>query len=136
MVNKDNFIYLSGYGVWLFLMQIMSTTYSELLFDTVEYYKIFSIFSFIILLFSSIFIYKLNREYLLKDLFILFVFLLVILSSRTFGILAIYALLFLLAKYIPFSKILKVYIIIFFIIIVLIFLGFIFNFLPPANLLN
>ena len=117
MVNKDNFIYLSGYGVWLFLMQIMSTTYSELLFDTVEYYKNFSIFSFIILLFSSIFIYKLNREYLLKDLFILFVFLLVILSSRTFGILAIYALLFLLAKYIPFSKILKVYILIFFIII-------------------
>ena len=97
MVNNDNFIYLSGYVVWLFLMQIMSTTYSELLFDTVEYYKIFSIFSFIILLFSSIFIYKLNREYLLKDLFILFVFLLVILSSRTFGILAIYALLFLLA---------------------------------------
>lgn len=136
MVNKDNFIYLSGYGVWLFLMQIMSTTYSELLFDTVEYYKNFSIFSFIILLFSSIFIYKLNREYLLKDLFILFVFLLVILSSRTFGILAIYALLFLLAKYIPFSKILKVYILIFFIIILLIFLGFIFNFLPPANLLN
>ena len=41
MVNKDNFIYLSGYGVWLFLMQIMSTTYSELLFDTVEYYKNF-----------------------------------------------------------------------------------------------
>ena len=136
MVKRDDLIYLSGYGVWLFLMQIMSTTYSELLFDTVEYYKIFSIFSFILLLFLSLFIYRLNEEYILKDLFILSIFLLVIFFSKTFGVLAIYALLFLLAKYIPFSKILKVYIFIFLTIILIVFLGFIFDFLPPVNLLN
>ncbi len=136
MVKRDDLIYLSGYGVWLFLMQIMSTTYSELLFDTVEYYKIFTIFSFILLLFLSLFIYRLNEEYILKDLFILSIFLLVIFFSKTFGVLAIYALLFLLAKYIPFSKILKVYIFIFLTIILIVFLGFIFDFLPPVNLLN
>lgn len=136
MVKRDDLIYLSGYGVWLFLMQIMSTTYSELLFDTVEYYKIFTIFSFILLLFLSLFIYRLNKEYILKDLFILSIFLLVIFFSKTFGVLAIYALLFLLAKYIPFSKILKVYIFIFLTIILIVFLGFIFDFLPPVNLLN
>ena len=64
------------------------------------------------------------------------IFLLVIFFSKTFGVLAIYALLFLLAKYIPFSKILKVYIFIFLTIILIVFLGFIFDFLPPVNLLN
>lgn len=136
MINRASLIYISIYSIWLFLMQMMSTTYSELLFDTVEYYKIFTIVSFFLLLFGFVYIYKLNYDYIYKDIIVILIFSLVIFYSKTFGILTIYALFFILAKYIPFNKILISYIFVFLGVAFIVFLGWLLEILPEINELN
>ena len=136
LINRTNFIYLCIYGVWLFIMQMMSTTYSELLVDTVTYYKIFTIIFFILLVVSFFFIFRINKNHFYIDLFLTFFLFIVILSSQTFGILAIYTLLLLLSKYTPFEKILKMYVSIFSVVLLIIFLGWVIDVLPPIDVLN